>query len=122
MIRTHLSHTSRLSLACCFPLLDSDRQNVPAIGVLHAGLGLVHEDARIDTTEPAFPLEQEREILAIRLRLDLEESRQALLVKQSRRERVGGRQASDRDRRRPSAAARGRAWRRCRAVFRRFGS
>ena len=60
-----------------FPAPDPDRQDVPAVGMLHAGLGLVYEHARVNGAESAFPLQQERKILAIRLGLDLKETRQA---------------------------------------------
>jgi hypothetical protein len=64
-----------------FAAPDPDGKDVPAIGMLHASLRVINEDTRINTAEPAFSLEQEGQILAARLRFDVEESRQTLLIK-----------------------------------------
>ena len=75
---------------------DAHGQHVPAQRVLHAGLDVIHKDARVDAAEAALTFEQEGEVLAIWLRLDLEKASQTLLVEEPRRERVGRRKAPDR--------------------------
>jgi hypothetical protein len=75
---------------------DAHGEHVPSQRVLHARLGRIRENARVNRAQPALPLEEEREILAVRLGVDLQETRQTVLVEQRRVEGVGRRQTTQR--------------------------
>ena len=92
---------------------DAHGQHIPTERVLNSCLRVVHQHACIDATKPALALEQECQILAIRLGIDLQESGQTLLVEQPRCKGVGGRKAPDGITCTPAAVAKGRALLRC---------
>ena len=73
-----------------------NRQDIPSKRVLDASLRVIHEHARVDTPEATFPLQQESQVLAVRLRFDLQEAGQALLVEQAGVEGVGRGETPDR--------------------------
>jgi hypothetical protein len=75
---------------------DAHGQHVPSERVLDARVRVVDEHARVDASQASLSLQEVRQILAVRLRLDLEEPRKAVLVEQTRRERVRGGQTADR--------------------------
>jgi hypothetical protein len=60
------------------------------------GLGVIHKYSGIDATEPTLPLEEERKVLAVGLRLDVQETAQTLLVEEARVKCISGAQTSNR--------------------------